>query len=143
MIHDNQDIVSFPIYLLPFSIVPFPFPSPSPFPFPLSHPLPSPSPPPPPLPFPSPFPFPLPHPLPSPPFPFPRLFLSVRKLKELIHQQTGLDPKFQELFFENLPYQPSESVATSKLPNTTVSYAIQELPFMCTLIKWNEYYPHT
>jgi len=44
---------------------------------------------------------------------------SVEKLKQLIHQQTSHDPNFQELFFENLPYQPSESVSATKLPNTT------------------------
>ena len=72
--------------------------------------------------------------LPPPP---PSSSTSVRKLKELIHRQTSLDPQYQELFFENLPYQPSELVTTSKLPDTTVSCVItKKPPVMCTLINY-------
>ena len=35
--------------------------------------------------------------------------------------QTGLQPNFQELYFENLPYQPQGQVPASKLPTTSVS----------------------
>lgn len=44
----------------------------------------------------------------------------VERLKHLIHMQTGLEPQFQELFFENLPYKPVEPTAAAKLPITTV-----------------------
>ena len=45
---------------------------------------------------------------------------SVGKLKELIQKQTDLDPRYQELFFENLPYKPAHPEPAAKLPFTTV-----------------------
>ncbi|CAI8048055.1 hypothetical protein GBAR_LOCUS26548, partial [Geodia barretti] len=44
----------------------------------------------------------------------------VGKLKELIQKQTDLDPRYQELFFENLPYKPAHPEPAAKLPFTTV-----------------------
>lgn len=44
--------------------------------------------------------------------------------------QTDLEPNFQELFFENLPYQPQEPVHASKLPTTTVRHC---LFFVCQI----------
>ena len=43
------------------------------------------------------------------------------KLKELIYAQTKLDPKFQEIFYENLPYKPTTPIMASQLPVTTVT----------------------
>jgi TANK-binding kinase 1 len=43
----------------------------------------------------------------------------VGKLKELIQKQTDLDPRYQELFFENLPYKPAHPEPAAKLPFTT------------------------
>ncbi len=42
------------------------------------------------------------------------------KLKELICAQTRLDPKFQEIFYENLPYKPVTPIMAGQLPVTTV-----------------------
>ena len=72
------------------------------------------------LPLPSPLSTPPPPSPPPSPSPSPCIF-RVGRLKELIQQQTGLIPKYQELFYENLPYNPSQSVRASKLPSTTVS----------------------
>ena len=44
--------------------------------------------------------------------------------------QTGLEPQFQELFFENLPYKPVEPTAAAKLPITTVRALAS-----CTLVE--------
>ena len=56
------------------------------------------------------------------------------RLKTQIEMQTGLEPGYQELFFENLPYQPQGQVHASKLPTTSVckwfapcTYIITEL----------------
>ena len=46
---------------------------------------------------------------------------SVHKLKLLIKEQTDLDPCYQELFYENLPYRPAQAELAAKLPTTTVS----------------------
>jgi len=46
------------------------------------------------------------------------------KLKELIFAQTKLDPKFQEIFYENLPYKPATPIMASQLPATTVTIYI-------------------
>lgn len=46
--------------------------------------------------------------------------------------QTDLEPNFQELFFENLPYQPQEPVHASKLPTTTVS--LHKSLFICFFV---------
>ncbi len=35
--------------------------------------------------------------------------------------QTGLDPAYQEIFYENLPYRPPSEMPSSNLPITTVS----------------------
>lgn len=43
----------------------------------------------------------------------------VSRLKLLIKEQTDLDPHYQELFYENLPYRPGHAVMASKLPTTT------------------------
>ena len=48
---------------------------------------------------------------------------SVIRLKAQIQMQTGLEPDYQELFFENLPYQPQEPVPASKLPTTAVRHS--------------------
>ena len=45
---------------------------------------------------------------------------SVQHLKELIGRQTGLDPKYMELFYENLPFH-HRGQRAAQLPNTTVS----------------------
>ena len=45
---------------------------------------------------------------------------SVKKLKELIKEQTNLDPYYQELFYENLPYYLGQPEPAAKLPITTV-----------------------
>ena len=45
---------------------------------------------------------------------------SVAKLKELIKEQTDLDPSYQELFYENLPYRSAHPEPAAKLPLTTV-----------------------
>ena len=45
----------------------------------------------------------------------------VQKLKLLIKEQTDLDPHYQELFYENLPYKPGQAEVAAKLPTTTVS----------------------
>ena len=46
------------------------------------------------------------------------------RLKAGIQMQTDLEPNFQELFFENLPYQAQGPVHASKLPTTTVRYPL-------------------
>jgi hypothetical protein len=43
----------------------------------------------------------------------------VHKLKLLIKEQTDLDPCYQELFYENLPYRPAQAELAAKLPTTT------------------------
>ena len=35
--------------------------------------------------------------------------------------QTGLDPEYQEIFYENLPYRPHGLMPASKLPITSVN----------------------
>ena len=43
---------------------------------------------------------------------------------EGIQAQTGLPIDHQELFFDNLPYCPTEPVTASQLPITTVSMCV-------------------
>ncbi len=43
---------------------------------------------------------------------------------EGIHSQTGLPLDQQELFYENLPFQPGEPMLASKLPSTTTDRPI-------------------
>ena len=43
---------------------------------------------------------------------------------EGIHTQTGLPLDQQELFFENLPFQPGEPMLASNLPSTTADRPI-------------------
>ena len=52
---------------------------------------------------------------------------SVKKLKELIKEQTNLDPYYQELFYENLPYYLGQPEPAAKLPITTVRALILHL----------------
>lgn len=49
---------------------------------------------------------------------------SFSRLKQLIQMQTGLEPNYQELFYENLPYTQTDPLLASKLPNTTVSASL-------------------
>ena len=44
------------------------------------------------------------------------------KVKELISQQTRLDPAHMEFYFENIPYAPRGPVKPADLPDTSVSY---------------------
>ena len=69
---------------------------------------------------------------------------SVHKLKLLIKEQTDLDPCYQELFYENLPYRPAQAELAAKLPTTTVSsWHVHVHIHMCTLHVYDVYaFPH-
>ena len=58
----------------------------------------------------------------------------VQKLKLLIKEQTDLDPHYQELFYENLPYKPGQAEVAAKLPTTTVSWLDYITLYMCIAI---------
>lgn len=45
------------------------------------------------------------------------------KVRELISQQTRLDPAHMEFYFENIPYAPGRPVKPGDLPDTSVSYS--------------------
>ena len=51
---------------------------------------------------------------------------------ELIQKQTDLDPRYQELFFENLLYRPAHPEPAAKLPFTTVWALAIDLLYGCS-----------
>ena len=55
------------------------------------------------------------------------VYCSFVRMKQLIQMQTGLEPDYQEIFYENLPYCPIGPLPTHKLPTTTVSWGASPL----------------